>query len=251
MLLSFFTEEAYDRLKSEISINEDRYANYDEWLDSYFSQSVYFKTSSVDINRFSPLYTPGKKSDVQKSQEDLVNARLIYKAFEKLNPLQATNKYMWTYLCHTEPEYRKYIVDRWFVDDPEEDKILKRFFVGDSKDSLFYNALARLWWCGYLTYDKDNSANPFALTEILFTNQTIFKDFIDTKNRSNPNRAKGVLQAIKEYKETRGEKGLIKCFRACNKYLNRYAATATLDFLEAEEIKQIALNFMNNWEEKK
>ena len=82
MLLSYFTEEAYDRLLHDIQNNADNYSSNEEWLPTYFGGTDgYYKTSSVDVSMFAPSYTPGKKDDAQKSQEDLVNTRLIYDAF--------------------------------------------------------------------------------------------------------------------------------------------------------------------------
>lgn len=247
MLLGYFTEEAYDKLLKDIPRNAKKYSDSDEWLPEYFGSSgEYFKQSSVDVNRFSPSYTPGKKDDEQKSQEDLVNTRLIYDAFRNLTPLQATNKYMWTYLCHAVPEYKAYIQDRWMVEE-RENTIKNRFFVTNPGSLLNDNALSRLWWYGHLTYDKSNS-NPYALTEILLTNQTICTDVMDTFNRMNHERMKGVLLAIKEFKETVKEnEGITDYFRECKKYLNHYAAVTTLEYLNSKEIKELALNYMLKW----
>ena len=127
-----------------------------------------------------------------------------------------------------------------------ENTIKTRFFVTTSQKSLFDNSLSRLWWYAYLTYDKENR-NPYTLTEALLINQTICTDFIDTYNCRNISRAKGVLNAVKEFKEILGtSRGLSDYFRECNKYLNRYAAVTNLDFLEPDEIKNIALEYMVN-----
>jgi len=243
MLLSFFTEEAYDDLLNSISENTDKYFQQENWLDDFFGNNRYFKQSkAVDVLYYKPEYSEISKTDEQKSQEDLINTRLLFDAFKKLTPLQASNKYMWTYLCHAVPEYRKYIVNRWT--DLRENTIKTRFFVTTSQKSLFDNSLSRLWWYGYLTYDKE-SHNPYALTEVLLTNQTICTDFMDTYNCRNTNRSKGVLNAIKDFKDILNKnEGITEYFRECNKYLNRYAAVTNLDFLEPDEIKDIALKYM-------
>lgn len=245
MLLGYFTEEAYEDLLHNISKNAEKYSSNDEWLAEYFGKTEgYFKISkTVDVNRFVPSYTPGKKDDTQKAKDDLVNTRMLYSAFKNLTPLQASNKYMWTYLCHAIPEYRQYIFDRW-MQEARENTIKNRYFVTSFGSLLNDNALSRLWWYGYLTYDEE-STNPFALTEILLTNQTICTDVMDTFNRMNFNRMKGVLLAIKEFKETIEEnEGITDYFRECKKYLNHYAAVTNLDFLEVEEIKKLAFDYM-------
>lgn len=244
MLLSYFTEEAYESLLHDIRKNAENYASDEDWLTTYFSGTDgYFKTSSVDVGAFSPHYTPGKKDDAQKSQEDLINTRLIYDAFRNLTPLQASNKYMWTYLCHAVPEYRNYIRDRWMQDE-RENTIKSRFFVTTPGSLLNDNALSRLWWYGYLTYDR-SSSHHYALTEILFTNQTICTDVMDTFNRMNYDRMRGVLMAIRDFKDVLGNnEGITDYFRECKKYLNHYAAVTTLEFLDSEEIRDLAFNYM-------
>lgn len=197
-----------------------------------------------------PSYTPGKKDDAQKSQEDLVNTRLIYEAFRNLTPLQASNKYMWTYLCHAVPEYRSYIQDRWMQEE-RSNTIKNRFFVTTPGSLLNDNALSRLWWYGYLTYDR-HSSNHYALTEILFTNQTICTDVMDTFNRMNYDRMRGVLMAIKDFKEVISDnEGITDYFRECKKYLNHYAAVTALEFLDSDEIRDLAFNYMMKLREEK
>lgn len=257
MLLAYFTEEAYDNLLQNIPQNAEYYTgdtDDETWLSSYFKgKGEYYKNSTVDVNKFSPAFNKEKRNldkktrDAKIAEEDLVNTRLLYEAFKKLTPLQASNKYMWTYLCHAIPEYREYIQDRWMQKE-EETTIKTRFFVTTPGSLLNDNALSRLWWYGHLTYDKNNS-NPYALTEILFTNQTICTDVMDTLNRRNYNRIRGLLLAIKDFKEKlfdnkHSDRPLSEYVRDCNKYLNRYAAVTTLEYLESEEIRKLAFDYM-------
>ncbi len=251
MLLGYFTEEAYDKLLHDIQQNAENYSTDDEWLPTYFeSTDDYYKMSTVDVSAFKPYYIPGKKDDEQKSREDLYNTRLIYDAFKSLTPLQASNKYMWTYLCHAIPEYRAYIQDRWLQEE-RENTIKSRFFVTTPDSLLNYNALSRLWWYGYLTYDS-KSSNHYALTEILLTNQRICTDVMGTFNRMNYDRMRGVLLAIRDFnRELSVDEGITEYFRECKKYLNHYAAVTTLEFLDSDEIRNIAFNYMMKLREKK
>lgn len=244
MLLGYFTEEAYEKLLNDISRNAEHYSEKDEWLPDYFGDlQEYYKTSTVEVSSFTPSYTPGKKDEAQKSMDDLVNTRLIYDAFHNLTPLQASNKYMWTYLCHAVPEYRKYIRDRWMQEE-RENTIESRYFVTTPRSLWRYNALSRLWWYGYLTYDRDSS-DHYALTKILLMNQTICTDVMDTFNRMNYDRMRGILIAIRDFKnEIADNEGITDYFRECKKYLNHYAAVTTLEFLDSEEIRDIAFKYM-------
>lgn len=244
MWLGYFTEKAYEKLLHDIERNAGKYASDDEWLDEYFgcAQDYYKQSKLVDVNEFTP-YTESERNDSNKSTEDLTNTRLIYEAFRTLTPLQASNKYMWTYLCHAIPKYRDYIRNRWMTTE-RSNTIKTRFFVTEASSLINDNALSRLWWYGYLTYDKD-SANHYDLTNILFINQTICTDVMDTLNRMNFNRIKGVLLAISEFKDKLGDnEGITDYFRECKKYLNHYAAVTTLDYLDADEIRILALDYM-------
>ncbi len=244
MYLNYFTEEAYGRLWNDVDKNADKYRESDAWIEDYFGHSSYYKTSkSVNVNSFVPCFSPGTKTDAQKAEEDLINTRLMYDAFKSLSPLQATNRLMWTYLCHADDNCRKYIIDRWMMTE-RENTIRKRFFVRGNSDLLNDNALARLWWYGYLTYDEKN-ANHYELTEILLMNQTICTDIIDTMNRMNFNRLKGVLLAIKDMRDEVGDKeGMTNYVRTANKLLNHYAASTTMEMLTSEEIKDIYLGYL-------
>lgn len=179
MLLSYFTEEAYDRLLSDISKNAKKYLNEEDWVSEYFNnKNDYYKTSKVvDVRKFSPYISDGALSDAEKSEEDLVNVRQIYEAYKTLTPLQASNKYMWTYLCHCEPECRDYIKKRW-MKNVRENTIRTRYFVTTASNLINDNALSRLWWYGHLTYDS-SASDPYHLTKILLINQTICTDVMD------------------------------------------------------------------------
>lgn len=243
MLLGYYTEEAYNDLLNGIDKNAEKYETNTPWVSELFSgRDNYFKISStVEVNQFKP-YITDISSDSEKSTNDLINVRQMYESFKNLSPLQASNKYMWTYLCHEIPEYYEYIQKRW-MKNARENTIRTRFFVTNSSSLLNDNALSRLWWYGYLTYDESYS-DHYELTKILLTNQTICTDLMDTLNRMDPNRIKGVLLAIKDFKEQYGEKGITDCFRDCNKKLNRYAAVTDLDFLSSDEIKNISFDFL-------
>jgi hypothetical protein len=68
---------------------------------------------------------------------------------------------------------------------------------------------------------------------------------MDTFNRMNYDRMRGVLLAIKDFKdEIGGNEGITEYFRECKKYLNHYAAVTTLEFLDSNEIRDLAFNYM-------
>lgn len=75
---------------------------------------------------------------------------------------------------------------------------------------------------------------------------------MDTFNRMNYDRMRGVLLAIKDFKEAISDnEGITDYFRECKKYLNHYAAVTILEFLDSDEIRTLAFNYMMKLREKK
>ena len=234
MLLGFFTDDAYQRLLDSVEQNKDKYLQNEDWVPSFFGHGVeWYGTSSQQVNRFIPYMANSK----EKSDEDLTNAIKLYDAF-KISPLQATNKNMWAYMCHMDKDCREYMRYRWSDSSPEQ-----RYFVpGDAMGLYYFNGLSRLWWWAHLTYDKD-SKDHYALTRILFENQMLGKDILDTLNRTNFTRMKGILLAVQDFKEVLGPKeSITKYFRDCKKQLNRYAAVSVFDFMDYEDIRKITFD---------
>ena len=68
------------------------------------------------------------------------------------------------------------------------------------------------------------------------------KDILDTLNRTNFKRMKGILLAIQEFKGMVGpNEGITDYFRECKKEINHYAAISIFDYLDFEDIKRITL----------
>lgn len=245
MYLNYLTENAYDRLWDNVENNSELYSSDEPWIESFFAGEEYFKTSkSVNVGAFVPSYVPGKKTNAQKSEEDLTNTILLYEAFKGLTPLQASNKYMWTYLCHADENCRKYIVDRWMTEE-QDNTIRKRFFVKGNSDLINDNSLSRLWWYAHLTYDEEND-DHYVLTKILLINQTVCSDIMDTLNRMSFVRLKGVLLAIKEFSDLNGKNGLIDVVREANKHMNSRAASTTMETWTDDDIRALYFSFLEN-----
>ena len=245
MKLPYFPEPAYDELLGGIEQNVDHYMNNDDnWLSAFFGERSFTKESSIEVSRPTLLQMDISSDDAQKSQEDLTNVRLVYQAFT-LKPLQATNRYLWTYLSHV--TYRDYVYHRWLTTPTEVPvrTIRTRCFVTGNANTLYDNAISRLWWYGHISYDEANTKNPWHLTQILLMNQTICSDFVDTRYCHNRTIGKGVLLALKEFNGMLGPReGITDYFRDFNKYFNRYGAVSSLDFLSSDDIYDIAIAYL-------
>ena len=243
MNLIYFTRDAYKLLKKDLNTNKDNYYKNDSWLTQYFSDAgldEFHKISSIIVPKVDLEYR-GDEDNI-KNQDDLENVKRLYTAYkDKITPLQASDPLLWSALCHI--TFKTYVLDRWKKDDGEV-SLDKRFFATEGRTSLlYYNAISRLWWSGYLTYDEDNADNPWHLTEILFTAQQIQKDLFDTSFSMNRTVVKGLLAALKKIQNEQGN-SCTNTFRKCALYLNRYGAVTILDTISSEEIEQIAYTYM-------
>ena len=248
--LKYFDETVYGNLFADIKNNIDFYTSSDVELKDLLPNIPYYGESTISANLPSELDFKNDMSTDEKKKSDIVNTRFIYDALKTLSPLVATNGYLWSYLCHT--KYKKYVIARWIKNPEDEDKhegtvktIQKRFFCSSNKkDIMRMNAISRLWWAGYLTYDK-NHGDPYHLTKILFTGQQICADILDTPFCGNKTVITGILLAIEKYKEEVDENISSELVRKCIKYFRRYAAVTSVDFLSEMEIHNIIFKYLS------
>jgi hypothetical protein len=108
---------------------------------------------------------------LQNVNDECGNAIKIYEAFEKLEPIQASDERLWVYLSHV--DLYPYMIKRWnsLHDNTSKDRkkyILEHWFLKSSaQGNLVSHALAGLWWNVYLSIDE-NRADKYELTKILF-----------------------------------------------------------------------------------
>ena len=245
MNLIYFTKDAYKLLKKDLDANKDNYYRDDPWLSEYFAKvglDEFYKTSSIVVSNLQLSYSG---DDVEsKNNDDLLNIKILYADYkDKITPRQASDPLLWSALCHI--PFKEYVLQRWKKDDGTV-RLDQRFFATESRVSLlYYNAIARLWWSGYLTYDDARaSTNPWHLTETLFSAQQIQKDLFDQSFSMNKTIVKGLLSALKSIQEENGNK-CTTIFRACcDSYINHYGAVSILDTLSADDIENIAYTYM-------
>lgn len=245
MNLIYFTKEAYKLLKKDINSNKDNYYNDASWLTEYFTAAgldEFYKTSSITVSNLQLMYS-GDDTE-SKNRDDLSNTKILYSEYkDKLSPLQASDPLLWSALCHI--TFKQYILSRWKKDNGTV-RLDQRFFATERRVSLlYYNAISRLWWSGYLTYDEDKaSTNPWYLTETLFSAQQIQKDLFDQPFSMNRTIVKGLLMALKRIQEDNGNSCTTIFRKCCDSYLNHYGAVSILDTLTSEEIEEISYQYM-------
>lgn len=247
MNLIYFTQEAYKSIKKDVQSNNDRYYSNEEWLEDYFEEkgiSEFYRTSTVKVDEFEFQYSG--ENDECKKADDIQNTIFLYSAFrKKITPAQAADPCLWTALCHI--PYKNYVIKRWRKKD-DTVSIDKRFCATEGRNSLlYYNAISRLWWSGYLTYEEaKEKSDPWQLTRILFSAQQIQKDLFDQPFCMNRVIVQGLLRALKRIQEERGNASTPVFRKCCDSYINHYGAVSILDSLTSEEIEEIAYGYMKS-----
>lgn len=247
--LRYFDETVYGNLFADIENHIDFYTSKKAELKDLLPNVQYYGESTISVNLFDLDFKSDMTTD-EKNTLDIVNTRFIYDALKTLSPLVATNGYLWSYLCHT--KYKEYVTARWLNNPEDEDMkegliktIKKRFFCSSNKkDIMRINAISRLWWAGYLTYDI-NYGDPYHLTKILFTGQQICADILDTPFCGNKTIITGILLAIEQYMDEVERNINAELVRRCIKYLRRYAAVTSIDFLSEIEIQDIIFKYLS------
>lgn len=245
MNLVYFTKDAYKALKMSLASNEEKYYTSDPWMDEFFASEglqEYLKTSSVVVPDVNLVYTG--EDDFSKNNDDLTNIRFLYGAYrDRITPMQASDPMLWSALSHV--TFKDYVLKRWQKGDGEVN-LGQRFFATEGRSSLcYYNAISRLWWAGYLSYDEDKEdTDPWHLTKTLLSAQQVLKDFSDQGFSMSKSVAKGLLIALKRIQEEIGNNATNVFRSCCDSYLNHYGAVTVLDVLEPSEIEEICYGYM-------
>lgn len=246
MKVKYFTEKAYNELFDCIGKNQEQYQSTDgKWILEAFDEKETAKESLIEVPSLPEL---------NAKDDEFTNVMKIHMAFKnKLNPKQASNPYLWSYLSHC--EYWQYTQERWKSENATEDKIKDRFFCssakGNSRIGFLRNSIARLWWIGELTYNED-LPQPYALTQLLLSNSDLCVSIIERNYASNRNITLGILLAIKEINDDPNLRDVGKLegtekdyeWRSLCRYLNRYCAVTLLDALDKDDIKELSKEYI-------
>lgn len=104
--------------------------------------------------------------------DDFKSAIQIYEVLKNLEPVQASDERLWTYLSHV--DLYPYMIKRWNAvltgtATNEKEYIFEHWFLKSSaQNNLLRHALSGLWWAVYLSVDESRAENKYDLTRILF-----------------------------------------------------------------------------------
>jgi site-specific DNA-cytosine methylase len=167
MNLPFVSREATDRLIRNIPANLERYRS---GKTSDLIQDTDCRESKIEVSD-----PPALTAEHAVPSEDFNASRQIFQWLANLTPVEASDERLWVYLTHR--VYGGYVHTRWGSaiegsKEPEERVLDRWFFRGEGVATFVRNGLSRLWWFGYLTYDRE-LPDHFEFTEILLDLQEI------------------------------------------------------------------------------
>ncbi len=224
-----FSSRYVERLYMELVETED-ISNYE--LESFPYEREFPKGgTSIFIQKGIKLEIPEGK-DIK----DLENTKIIFEAYRKLSPTQASDTRLWTYLTHV--EYWDYMRARWPISMAKQplSRIRDRYLLRNlNLETLTRNGLSRLWWYGYLTYDE-NRNNPWELTEILLSRADLAVGITERALGCNAHIRTALLEFLKDNPTIKDSELLTRYLLV---KLNLVGGVKNLPFLEISEIIDI------------
>jgi len=201
-------------------------------------------TSRFDFPDFTLSTGGGACTDEEYSATDTKNVRILYGAMRDLPPSAASDERLWAGLSHTYCwDYVRYRRTEALRSGKDRDILTSYFFTYDPRRSSRVHCLARLWWAGYLTYDEDNKADPFALTNLLTSHAFASRILLFSSTlASNRQTALGILDAIGEQRDT-GIELKREHFVGANIYLNRMSGITILDAFDRKSIHDLVSEY--------
>ena len=154
MKVQFLSEDALQDLRINFENNLPQYYHLnDDWFENYLKEPGRLLESKIVCEM------PEFNKDEDYSVSDRKNVKAVYEALKNLTVSQATQERLWVGLAHH--QFRDFMFYRIAKDAKEKDNKKQQiksamFYEWGHKRSLFVHKLSRLWWTGYMTYDKDN-----------------------------------------------------------------------------------------------
>lgn len=247
MNIHFLREDALGTLKTNARGNLAKYERAtNDWVYELCESDpfVEFKLPVGDIK----LCTVAEVGSVAKA--DLENAIRLYTAMMDLSDTQAADERLWAGLTHG--DLYSYMHERWQGVQARgkrpESSILERYFISErhARRGLFTNTVARLWWLGRLTYDRE-SKDSFRLTRYFETDfATKMRQLFAYNYMSNPVIMKGLIEALIELESSELAAGvaLRDIYAPAAQFLNIYGGIHILDYYTSAELKRLVLDYM-------
>jgi len=243
MKLYFMKQDAVDFMKHNM---ERLYTHYyqnktNDWMEREYGSNPFSEFMEV------PDFELAEIDAMSVGEVDFENCKILYNNLRSLSESQCSDERLWAGLCNgTFYDYmrRRYQYPTKQLKKKETDAsavISRFFFSGGTRSGFFRNGLAKCWWVGRATFDKNND-NHFERLDIIGSNDLTTKIsdiFYSNTFASNPTILAGICDALKcfsDHGQPLDEKIHV---RAAMQYLNAVGGVTLLDVLTEEEICKI------------
>lgn len=234
-----FKSSAISQMRARIRSNLKSYLS-GEWKFNKEDLLVKKNLKQLDIKKIKFLDPQGSG----QMSHDCENAIALFEFWKEMDPTQATDLRLWTFLCHG--PFMQYLRKRRPIenvpDGNKENHILDHWFVlNPGPNALKTNDLFLFWWGTYITHDPDRK-DPYQLTKELFS----MLDYTRHLLPGSQGRSREFTHAVLEYVIENPQ--LFSSFkegkvRLIMRRLNFIAGYRTLISLNKEEIKKLIESF--------
>lgn len=241
MIVKYFRTRCEEELRINVKNNLTRYHIQKEpWIREFFSGNKF--EEEVDLNIEYPLLeetTPSSDAD---------NAILLFTKMKTLSVEQASDQRLWAHLSHI--KYYDYARIRWDINEnTSANTILDRFFIKstDSSRPLIRNAISRLWWFGYLTYD-DSADDPTEMTKILLAYQDIQQVLLEHSFGKNRHIMRAFLKSLSANRAKLESYNAKPIIQGLARYVNHFGSVTFLDVLNEDALFQIMNKYLKDYQ---
>lgn len=236
-------QDAVDFMKHNM---ERLYTHYyqdktNDWMEREYGSNPFSEFMEV------PDFELAEIDAMSVGEVDFENCKILYNNLRSLSESQCSDERLWAGLCNgTFYDYmrRRYQYPTKQLKKKETDAsavISRFFFSGGTRSGFFRNGLAKCWWVGRATFDKNND-NHFERLDIIGPNDLTTKIsdiFYSNTFASNPTILAGICDAIKYFSDHGQPLDEKLHVRAAMQYLNAVGGATLLDVLTEEEICKI------------
>lgn len=189
----------------------------------------------------------GSGDDDKKSEGntyDADNSAIVYRALANLTPQQATDERLWLYL--TNCELWKYARARWPLPedlDKRRRQIKLHYLVPSNRGLIRNNAIARLWWMGFVA-NRCNKFGADKALEILLHKSDVRANLLERPTLAASGEIfNGVMQMLGDSYNKDKELFVRDNFRTMMKMLNRAGGRRMLNMLGENGVYKMCKQF--------
>lgn len=235
MQLQYLSQEAIDDIKTNFSKYESHFQDStNQWFMKIFRENDWLKDSKL---HFEDIHFD---MDEDYNISDRKNIEIVHKGLDTLNPALASDERIWAGLLFGPFwDFVQYRRKSELQNGNEQDIKNSFFFMRGKKRSCFMNCLSRLWWTGYIIYDKE-STNHYKAADLICDNAYASTILLFTSSNFTARKeiALGIMDCLSKRKAN-GEKIGRYHYVEANRYLNSLGGAMLLDMLTRTEVYEL------------